>query len=62
MHVKRRLSRVLRGTGRYDRTGAPLPLGAGLDAYALNPMGLGAGALPLGRFLVRRPARRFYRR
>ena len=66
MHVKRRLRRVLRGTGRYDRTaallpwasvlGAPLPLGAGLDAYALNPMGLGVGALPLDRFVVRRPA------
>ena len=41
---------------------APLPLSAGLDAFVLNTMGLGAGALLLRRFLVRRPARRLDRR
>ena len=72
MHVKRRLRRVLRGTGRHDRTaalllwtsvlGAPLPLGAGLDPFALNTMGLGVGALPLDRFVVCRPAGRPHHR
>ena len=72
LHVKRRLRRVLWGTGRHDRTaalllwasvlGAPLPLGAGLDAFALNTVGLGVGALPLDRFVVRRPAGRLHRR
>ena len=71
MHVKRRVRRVLRAIGPHERTasllpwasvlGAPLPLGAGLDAFALNAMGLGAGALLLRRFLMRRPARRLDR-
>lgn len=61
MHMKRRLRRVLRANGTHERT-APLPLGAGVDAFALNAVGLGAEALLLRRFLVRRPARRLDRR
>ena len=59
MHVQRRLRRILWTNGRYERTaalllwalllGAPLPLGANLDAFALNTVGLGAGV-----FLIRR--------
>ena len=72
MHITRRLRRALRATGPREQTaallpwasvlGAPLPLGAGLDAFALNAMGLGAGGLLLRQFLVRRPARRLDRR
>ena len=73
MHIARRqVRRVLRAIGPHDRTapllpwvsvpGVPLPLGTGLDAFALNTMGLGAEALLLRWFLVCRPARRLDRR
>ena len=61
MPMRRRIGRILRTTGRHERT-APAPLGAGLDAFALDTMRLGAGALLLRRFLVRRPVRRLDRR
>lgn len=47
MHVKRRLRRVLRGTGRHDRTAALLLWASVLGAPLL-----------LDRFVVRRPAGR----
>ncbi len=40
---------------------APLVLGMGLEATALNVVGLGIGALLLRRLLVRRTVRRFRR-
>ena len=65
MHITRRLNRLQRAIGPLERTvalllwalvlGAPLPLG-GLDAFALNTVGLGAGAL-LIRQLTRNDGR-----
>lgn len=58
MHVKKRVGRILRAIGQLERTaalllwalvlGAPLPLG-GLDAFALNTVGMGTGALLIRR-------------